>query len=165
MNVREAVIGVLCFLLALLVFFWTRDFPGFSARGAHLPGPAFFPNFIAFLLVCCGILQLVRAYREGLATKRAGKRPDSLKDTVTAFLRLPGVGTMVLTVASVVVYILVVDSVGFQLTTLALLAIMMLCFQVRPLRAVIYSIVVVAIMVVVFERLFHVPLPYGIFHL
>lgn len=165
MNVREATIGFLFLILSVLVLILTRDFPGFHARGVDLPGPGFFPRFIAYLLICCAILQLIEAYREGRMTREKGEKLPTFCATFLAFARSPGVGTMLITVVSVIAYVPCLNCLGFQLTTLVFLTVMMICFRVQLVPAIIYSAVVVIVMVIVFERMFHVPLPYGVFHL
>ncbi len=164
MKARETTIGSLLVALSALTFYMTKDFPPFRARGVTLPGPSFFPRFIAVMLFGCGLIELAQAYREGKAASNHEQQQDST-NAIQGFSSSPGTKTMAIGIISIVAYALLLEKLGFQIVTAAFLVIMMLCFQVRPVRAVVYSIIVVFIMVALFERLFQVPLPSGFFHL
>ena len=164
MNVRETTIGFLLMALSAFTFYITRDFPPFRSRGVTLPGPSFFPRFIATALFCCGILELVQAYRQSRSAKEHEKQP-AFQQVISDFIRSPGMGTMVISIIGIVAYVLLLERIGFEIMTAAFLVVMMLCFKVKPVKAVAYSLIVVIVMVVLFEKLFQVPLPPGVFHL
>lgn len=171
MRRREAWVGGVILAVALLVFFLTRDFPAFRARGVTLPGPSFFPNFIAGLLVLCAAMQFARAYREGRAATTAGEDrgdDDAAEESSEAHggtSPWAGLLTILVLLVGGVLYGLFLEAIGFQLLTFVCCTIVMLCFRVRAPRALLYSGILVIVMTLVFERLFRVPLPYGIFHL
>lgn len=164
MTVRETTIGSLLMALSAFTFYITRNFPPFRSRGVTLPGPSFFPRFVAAVLFCCGVLELVQAYQQSSSGKEHEKQPG-FRQVVSDFIRSPGMGTIVISVIGIVAYVLLLERIGFEIMTTAFLVVMMLCFQVKPVKAVAYSVIVVIVMVVLFERLFQVPLPPGIFHL
>ena len=164
MNVRETTIGFLLMALSVFTFFITRDFPPFRSRGVTLPGPSFFPRFVAAVLFCCGVIELVQAYRQSRSEKEHEKQP-SFQQVINDFIRSPGMGTIVNSVIGIVAYVLLLERIGFEIMTTAFLVVMMLSFHVKPVKAVAYSVIVVIVMVVLFERLFQVPLPPGVFHL
>lgn len=153
MSKRETTIGIFCFLIAATVFYLTKDFPGFKARGVSLPGPSFFPNFIASILLICGVIQIIQGWRQKTEATEVKK------------LNLAGATIIILACLAVVAYVLLLNKIGFQLLTFAFLLLTMVSLQVRPLKALSYSLLVVAVMVLVFDRIFHIPLPYGLFHL
>lgn len=164
MNVRETTIGALLIALSGFTFYATKDFPPFRVRGVTLPGPSFFPRFVAMALFCCGIIELMQAYRQNRSAEEQGDQPGFLQ-VISNFIHSPGMGAITISIISIVMYVLLLEKIGFQIMTVAFLATMMLCFHVRPGKAVVYSVIVVMVIVALFERLFQVPLPYGIFHL
>ena len=164
MNVRETTIGSLLVALSAFTFYITKDFPPFRARGVTLPGPSFFPRFVAAILLCCGLLELIQAYREGSSTKKQENLPG-FQEILRGFVNSPGMSTIVVGITGIVIYALLLEKVGFQIMTATFLVAMMLCFRVRLLKAITYSVIVVIVMVALFERLFQVPLPPGFFHL
>lgn len=171
MRSRETWVGAATLAVALLVFFLTRDFPAFRARGVTLPGPSFFPNFIAGLLVLCAVMQFVRAFREARAAKSEeeaagnGEAAEESPETGGGSNPRAGLLTILILLVGGVLYGLFLEKIGFQLLTFVFCAIVMLCFRVRAPRALLYSGILVIVMTLVFERMFRVPLPYGIFHL
>jgi len=164
MSVRETTIGSLLVALSAFTFYITKDFPPFRSRGVTLPGPSFFPRFVAVVLLCCGILEYVQASRQSRSADEHEKQPG-FRQVVTGFISSPGMGTIVISIIGIVLYVLLLEKIGFEIMTTAFLVAMMLCFQVKPVKAVAYSVIVVVVMVVLFERLFQVPLPPGVFHL
>lgn len=159
MKKQSAAIGICCTLLGLAVLFLTRGFPPFRVRGVELPGPAFFPNLVAYALIICGVAEFVVGYRkQGSSTSSeqdapVGHAPRTAREALIAGLIVMG---------SVIAYGIVHERLGFLVTTAILSAVIMLQFKVKLGQAVLASALVTLGLALIFAKLLRVPLPTGV---
>lgn len=156
-DVTDLVSGGLSVVLGCAVLVAIRDFPELPDGQ---PGPALFPGIISGLLIVLGMTLVVRWFLRRRTTVPSGTPSDA-----SATAAKPTTGARVNAVAvvgAVVVYILVVESLGFILTTTGLLVVLMWRFGARPLVAVAASVATTFVLVALFNRLLLVPLPPGI---
>lgn len=151
MRANDAINGLILIIFAVAMIALTASFPEFP--GQHY-GPSLFPRVLGALLIICGGLLMWR----GLAARRAGAPLVEM----AAWTRQPWrLGSFFLMLVSLLIYILVAETVGFiPIAFLCMLA-LFLWFGVRPITAVIVSIVATLTIHWFFATLLRVPLPRG----
>ena len=156
MGRRDIAIGAALAAVSALVFALTFGFPRLTVALS----PTVFPRFVSVgLFVLSAILVAQGARRlaasgagTGSAVKAGTLRPDR-----------PFVLRFVLTVADALVYVVILEPVGYVLATPVFIAGAMLIFGERRWhRIVLVSAVAAAVMYGLFRTVFRVPLPRSI---
>jgi len=133
------------------------DASGFPRDVVMKIGPSFFPQMLAGLLLVLSLLLMMSSLSH--------VKPEEKTEAVEPF-RLSfdnGIVRAVLTVAGVIVFCLVLQPVGFIITSLVFLVLMMALLGMRrPLLMGISSVLVTAGVYLVFEKLLALTLPAGI---
>jgi len=150
----DLVAGGLAVVFGITVLVYIRGFPQLPGG---LPGPALFPGIIAALFVLFGAILVVRWF----AQRRAGvsplgediEQPD--RPTTKAWL------TALAMCAAVVVYLLLVDLLGFPVTMSILLFALMKVLGTRTLVAAIAAATAAVVVMLLFQMVLLVPLPTG----
>lgn len=150
MRFNDALIGILAIILGIIVFIHVRSFP---VQADGHAGPGLFPSVLAVLLVIVGGLLI----RQGL---RSGS---------PLFERLPeldarGLGNIMLTLGSIVFYVLVSEKLGFLLSSFIVMVAMMLMLKAKPLTAAPVAAATTLFIYGIFNKFLLVPLPRGIFY-
>jgi putative tricarboxylic transport membrane protein len=154
-KLNDAVWGALVLLLGITILVAIRNFPTIPGQQY---GPALFPGVIAVGFIVCGAGLVYRH----LATNRS---PDARARWVTwdDWVHSPRhVIAFAVVVAVNVLYIALVDRVGFVLTAIAYLGALFAVFRVRPRWVVPLAVVVTLIIHYAFYKLLRVPLPWGL---
>ncbi|MCR4425228.1 MAG: tripartite tricarboxylate transporter TctB family protein [Firmicutes bacterium] len=159
MRKQSLIIGLCCVSLGVTVLLLTRDFPAFRVRGVELPGPAFFPNLIAFGLLVCGAAEFVVAFRARGSETSSDQCPVR---TLAGLFGNQGFLSGLIMVACIIAYGVLHERLGFLLTTAIMSTIIMLRFKVRPAQSILASILVTVGLALIFARLLRVPLPTGV---
>ena len=155
MRLDDRVWGVLVVALGLGIFFAIRNFPTIPGQEY---GPALFPGVIAAGLLLCGVLLFIK----GLAARRSGEG-DARLLAWDDWMRSPRQVTALAVVIAVnVLYIAVVERVGFVLTAIVYLSALFAVFRVRRRWVVPLAVVVTLIIHYAFYKLLRVPLPWGV---
>ena len=155
MKLNDAVWGALLLLLATAILVHIQAFGKIPGQQY---GPAIYPGLIAFGLVICAVLLIVK----GIAARAEdGKRVQWM--TLAPWTRS---GRHVLAFAMSlgvnVFYILLVDKLGFIPTGVIYLAVLFAVFGVRPLWIVPLALVLTLAIHTAFYKLLRVPLPWGV---
>lgn len=174
------------FLLGATTLFFSLQLPVFIQRGQRLPGPQYFPTILGVFLCIAGVVELLRylACRrrnlpgcpdQGPAPDRGpapGQLPASAPSGKQGFgARVEGVAknwgnqSVALLLVSLLVFVLVLPSLGFVLTGFVFSLVMLLRLNAKPLPAVLLSVVLVVVIAFIFVTAFRVPLPRGILSL
>lgn len=149
MQLSDRLTGLLAAGLGLVVVLVARTFP--SMPGQDI-GPGLFPTLAGLGLIGFGAW-LVIADRSAL---RAWVRFDD-------WARRPRmVVNFALVILALVVYALLVTPVGFFITSLAFLAVLMTAFGAPPRLALPTSASVTLVIHYIFYSCLHVPLPWGL---
>ena len=147
-SMKKADIGTGVGLLLLsLAIFWKA----FEYRQAviYVYGPNFFPQLLAILLGICAITLIVRAF-QGKALQQ--------EDRIDAqgFLR------MVLAIGICIGYLLLMQVLGFALSTMVFLFVLMTFLQQQGmLKRLVSSVVVALIVWAIFRYFLVIPIPTG----
>lgn len=125
-----------------------------AARGTDF-GPALFPRIIAAILAVLGALLLFRALRlrAGLGNCASEAVADELTTTSA------GMRNVAVTIVAIVIYIALVDRLGFIPTTLIFLFALMKTYGLTTIRSVVFSCLITGFVFVLFSMLLRVVLP------
>jgi putative tricarboxylic transport membrane protein len=115
-------------------------------------GPAWFPGLIAAGLGICGFFLLVSGVRQGSPWL-------ALPDWMFRRRPLAGVASVL---GGLVFYILIVDTVGFHFTGIALLALWTRILGASWRVAVVVAIVATVAIHLSFYKILRIPLPWGL---
>jgi len=151
MKFNDAVFGLILLLLGALVLAVVRSYPGIPGQQV---GPALFPGLIAIGLCICGLMLLVKGWRERHAAPwlRLGGWAASPRHVLAAAL----------VIGAVLFYIFASERLGFlPIAAISLLA-LMLAMRVRPGRAVLIALIASLLIHAAFYKLLRVPLPWGV---
>lgn len=166
------------FLLGATTLIFSLQLPVFIQRGQRLPGPQYFPTILGVFLCIAGVVELLRYLDcrrrnlpgcEGQAPVSGQPPAPSGKHGFGA--RIEGVAkswgnqSVALLLVSLLVFVLVLPSLGFVLTGFIFSLVMLLRLNAKPLPAVLLSVVLVVVIAFIFVTAFRVPLPRGILSL
>lgn len=156
MKVNDAITGLGLIVFAVAVFYGSQGAP--TIRNS-IYGAALFPRIIAILMGACGLYMIAK---EALA-RHGGKGSPLFSVPAWARSRWHFINFM-LVIASLVVYILLSDIVGFDLIgTLILFTLFTSLRQGRPGSSFVYAAVATGLIHYLFGYFLRVPLPWGIF--
>ncbi|MBN1856254.1 MAG: tripartite tricarboxylate transporter TctB family protein [Dehalococcoidia bacterium] len=118
-------------------------------------GPALFPRVVAAILLILGILVLLQVRRHRMRAKSdTGETTEVELPTTSAGMR-----NVAVTLVTIVVYIAVVDRVGFIPTTLVFLFVLTKAYGLSTFRSVLSSCFITTFVYVLFSMLLRVVLP------
>jgi putative tricarboxylic transport membrane protein len=149
MKVSDTILGLMAIAFGGLIIYLTRDFP--SLEGGY-PGPALFPRILGGLFIIFGS---VLAFQ--------GIRKDGLSNLIRkGETYWPGFTNYLSVAAAVIVYMLLADFLGFVLTTILILTLLMKKMGVSLLKSVLIAIASSVGINLLFGKFLLVPLPWGI---
>ena len=152
---QEHIIGVICLLIATIILFLTRSFPK-GQENINISGPAFFPNLLAIIFILCGI------YEVGIGFFQQTGHIDMNMKHFLEGIRKPEVINVILIVILVVFFIFFFEKIGFILCTSVFLFVLMMRLGVPIGKNLLYTVTFIAIILIIFGRLFSISLPSGI---
>ena len=155
MKFNDAVWGVLFALLGAAILWHVQGFPRIPGQQV---GPGLFPGILGVGLAVCGLLLIVRGIRLRTANP-AGAFWVALPEWAHAPRQRLAFAVLV---AVNVLYLVVVDRLGFVLTGTIYLAALMGVLRVRPSRIVPIALVLTLLIHYAFYKLLRVPLPWGV---
>ena len=151
MKINDAIFGLVLAILGALVLFTVQSFPKIPGQQV---GPALFPGLIAAGIFVCGVVLMVRGWRQRQAAPwvMAGD-----------WVRSPRhVAAFVLLVASVLFYIVAAEKLGFLLTATLILTAMFHVLRVPLGKSLLIAVIASLVIHFMFYKLLRVPLPWGI---
>lgn len=140
--------GLLLILISIVVIAMSSTFPEAVAAGKRIPGPGFFPTLISIVLIIGGIYQVI----EGVKTKDNDSRKLECNW---------GTVNIALIVISLIAYSIIMQWLGYALSTLIFSVPLMVRLKTGKMKAVFYSIFVTAFIVLIFGQVFKIQLPMG----
>jgi putative tricarboxylic transport membrane protein len=153
MGKNDIIGGGLFSCLGILIWVLTYPFPVLMEAGKRHPGPALFPRILATLFIFFGLLVILNGWRAARS-----KTPPS--EEKTAGLKL-NYFNPVLVIILIFAFIFMAPKLGFIITGTAILAILMMKLQVRPIRSLITSVALTCFVYFMFSTMLRVPLPRG----
>jgi putative tricarboxylic transport membrane protein len=152
-KLNDAVWGALVLLLGITILVAIRNFPTIPGQQY---GPALFPGVVGVAFIVCGAALVYKH----LAAPSQARAPWVAWDDWVHSPR--HVVAFAVVVAVNVLYIAVVDRVGFVLTAIAYLGALFAVFRVRARWVVPLAVAVTLIIHYAFYKLLRVPLPWGL---
>ena len=152
MKLSDAVFGLLLLALGAAVIAAVTSYPTIPAQRV---GPALFPGLVALGLGIGGLILIVRGWRERATVPWLRWEP---------WVRSPRhVAGVLGVIGSVIFYILVVNWLGFFLTSLAILITSFRLFGVPLGKSIVIAAIATFVIHFAFYKLLRVPLPWGVF--
>ncbi|MDB5872661.1 MAG: hypothetical protein JWQ07_2103 [Ramlibacter sp.] len=151
MKLNDAIFGLVLLALGAAVLFGVQGYPKIPGQPV---GPALFPGLIATGLCVCGVLLVVRGWRD-----RASEPWLVWEDWVHSPRH--GVALAVL-LGSVVFYIVAADWLGFLPSAVLILLALFRVLKVSQGRAVLVAVIAALLIHFAFYKLLRVPLPWGL---
>lgn len=133
---KDIIVGITSLLLGVFIIMMCRDLPIFIARG--YPGPSFFPLILSSLSLLCGLILMIRSYRNMRISKERDRSKQNIKYLEDAFKSLP-VKNAIKYIISAAVYILLIPYIGFFLTSLMFMFLVQIIYEVPVLKALAVS--------------------------
>ncbi len=152
---REHVVGFICIAISIVVLCITPSFPT-GQEGANLTGPAFFPNVLAIAYIILAFLQII------LAFKARGKTEKGGNSVAKANLQRKKITTTFEFIALMIAYIIFFVPLGYLISTLLFLFLLMWLLGVKWWKSLLYSAIYTIFIYVLFGKLFTIGLPAGI---
>jgi putative tricarboxylic transport membrane protein len=150
MRANDAICGIVLIALSVLMIALTASFPDFPGQKY---GPALFPRVLGSGLILCGGLLIWKHYATA---------PHTRWLTLAPWTREPWrLGSFVLMLLLLLLYIFVSETVGFIPIALVFLLALFLWLGVRPPIAVITALITTVAIHEFFSTLLRVPLPRG----
>ena len=157
MKINDAIWGALFIIGAAAVLIHVQGFPRIPGQNV---GPGLFPGLIAAGIAICGVILVLR----GLRARSGISGADSARwIALPPWLRSPKhLAALGVFVAVNVLYVLVVDRLGFLITGFLYLLALMWVLGVRWRVAIPVAIVTTLAIHYAFYKLLKVPLPWGL---
>jgi putative tricarboxylic transport membrane protein len=152
MRANDAISGMVFGVLGIAMVILANRLPAFPGQKY---GPDLFPKIIGGLFIACALMLLFR----GLAVRRQGEPWFYGDARISGARALQNTG---LILASIVVYTLVADAVGFIITSFVIMMVLFVAFGVPALRALLIAATMTVAFHWFFAVLFRIPLPRGI---
>ncbi len=156
MGWSDLILSLSCFALSGFVFYHSRFFPKFTVRGEKLPGPSFFPDLLAFLILIFGFYFFVSGLTS-LFKAREELRSSLFKGVSLykslSFVIIIGVGFLFYPVLKIFGSVIGITLLGVFL---------MRFMRVRWFSSLVYSVVLALLIHWIFKVIFKLPLPEGV---
>lgn len=149
MKRNDLIAGMVFIALGIFIFTQTYSYP--SLEKGH-PGPGLFPNLLALLFMVFGGVLVVRSRRSGPSFQSIAPPRGS---------KVAGILNAGSVLGLIVLFVLVVDHLGFLITSALLLFLLMKKLGVSLLRSAASSILITLFIHLMFAKLLRVPLPPG----
>jgi putative tricarboxylic transport membrane protein len=151
MKLNDAVFGAVFLALSLLVLWTIQGYPKIPGQNV---GPSAFPGAIAVGLLVCSLLLIRNGWRARASSPwfergQWTRRPQQ----VIAF---------VVTVATLALYVMASERIGFLIVATVMLTAMMLALRVRVVPALLVALAASVVIHVAFYKGLRVPLPWGV---
>jgi putative tricarboxylic transport membrane protein len=148
---NDALIGAALAALGAVVLWHVQGFPPMTGQKY---GPAWFPGLIAGGLMVCGTLLIVSRLRAA-TSEPLFELPEWLRRTRPTI-------SVASVVAGLLLYIFVVDTLGFHITAAALLLVWSRLLGATWRLAVPVSLIAAFVIHLAFYKLLKIPLPWGL---
>jgi len=146
------IFGLIFVFISVWVYFQARRFPYIPGY----PGPGFFPTIVAFALFTASLCLI------GVGIKNILKDDCAWRRRLTINFSQLNISNFVSVVIMILVYLFLSPRIGFFFSSALILFLLMLKMKTRIWQAFIIAFGVAALLRVVFQDIFKVPLPYGL---
>ena len=149
MKLSDSLLGLMAIAFGALIISLTHNFP--TLEGGY-PGPALFPRILGSLFILFGVILIFQSIKKhGLA--------NLVQKAQTYW---PGFTNYLSVAAAVIAYMLLADLLGFVLTAVVILTLLMKKMGVSLLKSALIAIATSVSINLLFGKFLLVPLPWGI---
>jgi len=150
MKRGNIVFAIFCMILSIVVIVITAGYPKAAAYGTGVPGPGLWPMIVAIILFAVSAKLLFKSFKNQIA------------NTEVVFLS-PGTKRVYISMLILILYVAILETVGFLLSSLILLFGFIQWFaKLKLWQTATISIVTTLIIYCVFRFLLNVPVDFGI---
>lgn len=151
MDRHDRISGSIFTALGVSIFILTNPFP---SLGEGHPGPALFPNILATLFIIFGLLLILKTRKSSGAgnAENSAAEPAPPKNVYNAFFAL----------GIVVAFMILEARLGFLLTSVILLFLLMKKLGTSALKSIILSVLLTFFTHFLFYKILRVPLSPGL---
>ena len=149
MKLSNALLGIGAMAFGGLIMYLTRGFP--SLEGGY-PGPALFPRILAAFFIFFGGILFVQSIKAHGLSNLVQK----------SSIYWPGFSNYLCVVGAAIVYMLIADFLGFVLTAILILTLLMIKMGVSILKSALIATGTSVSINLLFGKFLLVPLPWGI---
>lgn len=152
MRKGNIIAGIVCAAVALYVIVTCLGYPRAAAYGTGVPGPGLWPGIIAALLLICSV---------GLIIGTLMMKKEDLPELP---MWTPGTKRVYISMVILLVYMLVLSTVGFIIPSVIMLFAFCQWFHRGAIwKNAVISIAVILVIYFVFKNFLNVPIDFGIF--
>lgn len=156
MRLNDAITGLALVIFAIAEIAYSYTFPSLHGQAY---GPSLFPILIGCGLLLCGVMLMVR----GVRARRLPNTDDNHWVQLGEWASEPGRRlNMMLVPGLLIAYILFSDVVGFSISCVIILSLLLYRFGTSLIPSLLYAIATTAVLQLLFARVLLVPLPAGI---
>ena len=153
MKKGNLVFSAICIVLAVVVIGTALGYPTAEDYGTGVPGPGLWPIVISTVMLACVAIMIYRAVK---------MKPEN--DTKIEFWN-SGTKRVYLTMAILAIYLLILEPVGFIISTTVMQFIFIQWFaKKKPVITLVIAVVITMVVYLVFKFTLNVPIDsFGIF--
>ncbi|TYB84456.1 MAG: tripartite tricarboxylate transporter TctB family protein [Kosmotoga sp.] len=163
MRYKNITYGIILVILSIIVILLSLEFPSYVVRGKELPGPKFFPQVVSGILIVIGIYEIGLGIYQIVKKREEKLKEPEVKEKVGNKITKRGVINIIVVFAGIILFIPFIEIVGFKIGSFIFAAVLMSVFGMRIIRSLIYSAILTVIILLIFDYLFKIPFPEGIF--
>jgi len=149
MGTRDYIGGGIFIGLGLFIWSLTMQFP---ALDANHPGPSLFPRVLGTLFIFFGSIVVFSGWK----TKQKQKAPSANEEIPLNYFN------PILVIILIAAFIALANKLGFIITGVAILFILMVKLRVSFLKSSLVSVLLVCCVYFIFSKILRVPLPIGL---
>ena len=150
-------LGFGCALISLAIFVIIEavEMPPFVIQNKELPGPGFFPFIIGIILIAGGIYEILN--------------PLVKKQLIIShkfswnFIKDRGKQNIIIAILAIIFYVPIIQWLGFLLGSFLFLVLLMARLKVGWLKSIVISAILILLTAWMFEKVFLVTFPIGVF--
>jgi putative tricarboxylic transport membrane protein len=153
---KDCIVGIICLSVSAVMLYFSRSFPTATSGASDLTGPSFYPNLLALMFALCGTGEIIA----GIRHREQNRTSDPMR--LAQALRNPGFLNVIFIIVSIIGFMLLMEILGFIICSYLIVFILMWRFGVGWIRNSLYSFIFVALVYLLFGKLFTIYLPSGI---
>lgn len=160
---KNLVAGAFIFVFAII--FYILSFNIQLTNIDTLVGSRFFPQAVTILMMICSALLIIESLVKNKRNKESGKTDMTNQETEVEEGQKPNYKNTILVFTSLGIYVILLDKIGFMISTVIYLASQMFILESKekrnPVKYIIISIITTIVVYYAFTKGFSLMLPRG----
>lgn len=146
----ELIFDLVILGVSIILFGSTYAFTGLNIKTGG--GPAFWPRVLLILIIALDIVLILFSYKKFKKGELKSKKDENAIYPNNLYI----------TIGSLLAYIILMQYIGFLISTVLFIAFLMYILKVNRLRTILTSLISGYVITFVFAKLLMVPLPQGV---